>query len=207
MFNTPITFDSLEQFPNVGIIALKDETNKAVYCFHSYGMLNELIRIISELQRGTFSNRKLQKAYNNHPITLEVVKSFDPAIPKPEVVKSTYTQIVEDFKKLGYANMRESFRSLKFKLKIRLMQDFRDHRYTNHEYVKPLVYVTAKAATKTIVLAVFDNIPEAEKWVYDKYGGAPGFVIPEYCDNELTKQYLEANGPDLIKLRYRLVCA
>jgi hypothetical protein len=48
-----------------------------------------------------------------------------------------------------------------------------------------------------MLLGVFTSIPEADEWIQSVYGDKRSDIIPVYCENELTRDYISKNGYEI----------
>jgi len=188
----------LEQFktiPNTGIIAFISEIDKTVFVFFSNSSFTLFCTHIYKLKLGIHDNKLLQDRFNQNLLTIQVIKGYD-SIPESVDLRCEYERTISKFKADGYTDMREGYKAISYRIKIYVLNDFRAVNFA----VTPLVYVCGRSTNvEEIVLGIFDSIPLAEEWLNSVYGDKRSGVLPEFVDNELTREYHRINGYEIYR--------
>lgn len=188
--------NNLKEVPNIGVSAFVDNANKAVFVFFSNSLFTLFCTHIYKLKLGIHDNKQLQEAFNNNSLDIVHLNSYkeDPGTIE---LRSEYTRRVDQYVSMGYKNMRDGYKAISYRIKTYVLTDYRDiHKMT------PLVYVVGRSLNSgEILLGVFDSIPESEEWVKCVYGDKRNEIIPQFCDNDLTKAYIQKYGYEMIRER------
>lgn len=147
---------------------------------------------LTELRQGVF-NAAIQNSYNRGDLEIEIVKEYATP-PILGVIRPEYDAIAERYKADGYKDTR-SLIQMNYKLTKRILIDFRRPR----SHCPPLVYVTAKSQSKgELVLAIFNTVPQADRWIAEVYGEQTERIVPKFREDEITLEYQAKYGYKLV---------
>lgn len=192
-------FQTLDSFPISCIYALVDDSTKGMYVYFSEtAAIFQLSKAVMELKRGIHDNKIIQNAYNNGLLEVRVLKDYCESPPIEAVIRAECAHIV---KNSGYTDLR-GIHLPAYRIKKRVMTD-----YAYSDSAPPLVYVLAKSTTRdAIVMAICDNMIEADAWIRDTYGSEDSVgIIPSFALNERTREYHRLHGYKLIQYREPIV--
>lgn len=158
-----------------GIFCIKNEETKTAFISHSSCILKTLGNI--------FYKPELDLALGGiHNCDIELLQEVDK--------QSTRLMLLPSYKlkleQLGYKLVGSSPKGTRYKLKLRLYEDFRDPK------ASPLAFVELDSQkASTVVIGVFPTLKEAREWIIATYNVLePVYPLPRFCTNELTMLYL-----------------
>jgi hypothetical protein len=163
--------------------------------FSNGNALNQLSLHLTQLRRGIHDCKKLQDAFNRGVLELRVLKAYE--VSQIDLVLRIEASLL--FNNSGYTDMTGYYSDIRYRIVTRVDGDYRDLR----AHI-PLVYVTLKSRSlEALVVAVFDNMMDAEEWLGIYY---PGQKITSvvFATNELTVEYHNTAGYKLIRDREKL---
>lgn len=175
----------LQELPTYSVFAFI--TGLSVYLVSSRNAVIEYAKNIELLRLGDHPSKELVEAYNNGTLEFRVIHEF-PVCPLPREARVQYNLELNKFLSLGYTNLRPNFKSIKYKLQIKIRSSFM------FRVDSPLVYVYAQSARwDTLVLGVFRTMYEAEEWATANFPDRKN-IVPVFHDGELLKEYRALHG-------------
>tara|TARA_R110000868_G_scaffold330477_1_gene591442 strand:- start:525 stop:1109 length:585 start_codon:yes stop_codon:yes gene_type:complete len=183
----------LKDLPTYSVFAFI--TGLSVYIVSSRNAVIEYAKNIELLRSGDHPSKELVEAYNTGNIQLKILHEF-PVCPLPREARVQYNIELNKMMAAGYTNLRPNFKSIKYKLQIKILSSFK----FRVDY--PLVYVYAQSARwDTLVLGIFRTMYEAEEWATSVFPDRKN-VVPVFHDGELLKEYRELHGMTMKRYKH-----
>lgn len=158
-----------------------------VYLVASRNSVIEYAKNLELLRLGDHPSKELVEAYRNGNIRFKVFHEF-PICPLPREARLQYNIELNKLLAAGYNNLRPNFKSIKYKVCVKIAGSFRFHT------PEALVYVYAQSVRgNTLVLGIFNTLHDAEDWINASFPNRDD-ITPVFHDGELLREFRAVHG-------------
>lgn len=190
----PLSSLDLQNFPLFCIYAFIDRPFNAMYIQYSNGnAVGKVAETITALKRGIHDSRALQNAYNRGTLQVQVLQEYTHERDDIFLIARCCFLVQNS----GYRDMTGKYGKMKYKIKKTVAAPYDG----GNQSIIPYVYVSLQATSyNALVLGVFENMIEADKFISEHYPKYPSRPINKIavCYNWLTRQYIQKYGEKLI---------
>lgn len=164
-----LDLSQLLKLPKMGVIALLNDQDKAIYITHSSCIVESLGKLLRQLQDKTHNCVNL--IIDRDKLRLVVLEEIQDK--RALSVRARYW--IDQYVAKGYG-LYGRINAVKYRLRV-------EYDELGHVLVKAV-----NTRNKSYVIGVFRNLGLANQWINNTYKEKE-YIIPQYATNELTKAY------------------